>query len=154
MDAEDDGSEFVAFYEREYLPQVRRALLLTGSEVVAEDVVHQAFTAVWDRWDSIDQPGAYLNRCVINAIRDHQRGQVRDRAVVALSSGEGAVSAEPPEFLSDVLMELPLNQRAVIVLRYFGGLRDVEIAAALDCPEGSVGPWARRALDTLERELR
>ena len=57
------------------------------------------------------------------------------------------------EFLDDVLDELSFNQRAAVVLRYYGGLSTVEIAQALNCAPGSVGPWINRALKKMRKAL-
>jgi DNA-directed RNA polymerase specialized sigma24 family protein len=48
---------------------------------------------------------------------------------------------------------LPFNQRAVVVLRFYVGLNNVEIAEALGCATGSVGPWLDRALKQLRKVM-
>ena len=53
-----DAACFSGLYEAEFARQVRRAALLTGSVDVAHDVVHDAFVAVYRRWDQIDTPAA------------------------------------------------------------------------------------------------
>jgi RNA polymerase sigma factor (sigma-70 family) len=50
------------------------------------------------------------------------------------------------------LRALPRRQREVIVLRYFGGLPDCEVAGALGIAEGTVRTHARRALGALRKE--
>lgn len=55
--------------------------------------------------------------------------------------------------LLDVVSRLPFNQRAAIVLRFYAGMTETEIAAALDVPTGSIGPWTKRALTTMNKEL-
>jgi len=55
--------------------------------------------------------------------------------------------------LFDVLARLPFNQRAAIVMRYFAGMTEREIADALDTSPGSIGPWIHRALTTMRKEL-
>ena len=52
------------------------------------------------------------------------------------------------------LSKLPRRQRAVLVLRYYEGLSDNEIADALGCAPGTVRGYASRALGTLRIELR
>lgn len=80
--------EFTDFYRAEHSAQVRRAILLVGSSETANDVVHDAMTAVYQRWDTIDAPGPYLNRAVLNGCRDVGRRRHADptleRAVSAL----------------------------------------------------------------------
>jgi RNA polymerase sigma factor (sigma-70 family) len=55
--------------------------------------------------------------------------------------------------LDDVLAILPFNQRAAVVLRYYAQLSIDEIADALGCRRGSVGPWISRALKSMRKVL-
>ena len=55
--------------------------------------------------------------------------------------------------LADAVASLPSRQRAVIVLRYYGGLSEAEIGAALGCKNGTVKSLAARALARLERVI-
>jgi hypothetical protein len=50
---------FEVLYRTELHGQVQRAALLLGSATSANDVVHDAFIAVFQRWDSLDAPGPY-----------------------------------------------------------------------------------------------
>jgi RNA polymerase sigma factor (sigma-70 family) len=49
------------------------------------------------------------------------------------------------------LRELPPGQRVVLVLRYWAGLSEQEIATQLGCSTGTVKSRASRALTTLRR---
>ncbi len=145
-------STFAEFYRGEVDGQVRRAALLVGSAEAANDLVHDAFVEVYRRWDEIDRPGPYLNRAVLNRCRDTGR---RKRRHERLLPRLVAVDGQPwqPDSIADVLDVLPFNQRAAIVLRFYVGMSNVEIARALHCPPGSVGPWIDRALKHLRKEL-
>ncbi len=143
--------EFTDFYRRELAGQVRRAKLLTGSNEAAADLVHDAFTAVFRRWDTLDDPGPYVTRTVINACRDaarHTSTAVRVHRRLEASHGDA-----PDDVLWDVLATLPFNQRACVVLRYYAGMNEREIADTLHCKPGSVGPWTTRALKTMRKAL-
>jgi RNA polymerase sigma factor (sigma-70 family) len=146
------AAEFAVFYANELDAQVRRAFLLVGSNEAANDVVHDAFVAVYRRWGAIESPGPYLNRVVLNGCRDlgRRRRQTERLSAVVAATGE---TAEVSDRLDDVLERLPFNQRAAIVLRFYGQLSVVEIAAALDCPPGSVGPWINRGLKKMRKAL-
>lgn len=50
------SASFSDFYSAELDGQVRRAALLTGSSEVAQDVVHDAFTEIFRRWNELDKP--------------------------------------------------------------------------------------------------
>ena len=151
-DAPAQRGSFEGFFEAEARGQVQRARLLLGSEESANEVVQEALLRVFERWDTIEDPGSYLNRVVLNLCRDRGRRRRRwERMVPRLV--DRSVASGDVEVLDDVLGRLPFNQRAAVVLRYWGGLTNVEIAAELGCAEGSVGPWISRAVDTLREEL-
>lgn len=147
-----DESHFTAFYRREHEPQVRRAALILGSGEAAHDVVHDAMTSMYKRWSTIEAPGAYLNRAVLNGCRAVGRTQVADRRMQQrLRPVDDSTSHD--DVLFDVLARLPFNQRAAVVMRYFAGMTEHEIAEALDARPGSVGAWIHRALATMRKEL-
>ncbi|HTL85342.1 MAG TPA: sigma-70 family RNA polymerase sigma factor [Acidimicrobiia bacterium] len=148
-----DGVAFGDFYRLELDSQVRRAVLLLGSNDIANDVVHDAFIAVYRRWDTLDEPGPYLHMAVLNGCRGIHRQRSRQRRVLPrLVDRNDPASVD--EHLDDLLAELPFNQRAAVVLRYYGGLTTEEIAQQLGCAPGSVGPWINRALTKLRKALR
>lgn len=152
--ASGDDDAFRRFYAEEHAEMVRRATLLTGSVEVAHDVVHEAFTELWRRWRSVSGPGPYLHRSVVNGARDHHRRTGRDRRL--LDRLRPTPEIDPPDHdpaLFEALAGLPFNHRAAVVLRYYGGLTEAEIADQLGCATGSVGPWIRRGLDRLEEAL-
>ena len=146
------SARFAVFYAEELDRQVRRAFLLVGSNEAANDVVHDAFVAVYRRWGELERPGPYLNRVVLNGCRDLGRRRRRTERLLAVvaATGEATEVSDP---LDDVLERLPFTQRAAIVLRFYGQLSVAEIAEALDCPPGSVGPWINRGLKKMRRAL-
>lgn len=143
---------FADFYRLELEGQVRRAVLLLGSNDIANDVVHEAFVNVYRRWDTLDDPGPYLHMSVLNGCRGIHRQRSRQRRLLPRLADR----ASPPptdDVLDDVIAALPFNQRAAVVLRYYGGLTTEEIAQELGCAPGSVGPWINRALAKLRKAL-
>lgn len=147
------SADFDSFYRAEVVGQVRRAALLVGSDDAANDIVHDAFVNMYGRWAEIADPAPYLNRSVLNGCRDRaRRGQRHLRLVDRLRTTTSLQLGEP-EIVSDLLGRLPFNQRATIVLRFYAGLSTDEIAIALDCPRGSIGPWIDRALNNMRKEL-
>jgi RNA polymerase sigma factor (sigma-70 family) len=51
------------------------------------------------------------------------------------------------------LRQLPSRQREVLVLRYYGGMSEAEIAAATGVSRGTVKSSTSRALNALQRIL-
>jgi len=143
---------FADLYRAEVAGQVRRAALIVGSSELANDVVHDAFVEVYRRWDQLDRPGPYLNRAVLNRCRDAARRQRRHLRLLPRLVTTGVESWES-DSIAPLLTRLPFNQRAAVVLRFYVGMSNVEIAQALHCPPGSVGPWIDRALKHLRKEL-
>ena len=135
---------FAAIY-REYKDSVYTlACHLTGDHAMAEDVVHDVFLALAQRAPELHMKGrlrAYLARSCVNRIRDlHAR---RDPEAVPGSTLDGladprpasgmdplahAVNQEEAGRVAEALAALPENQREVVGLRVFGGLRFREIA--------------------------
>jgi RNA polymerase sigma factor (sigma-70 family) len=145
--------DFGAFYAQEHDAQVRRAALLVGSSDVANDLVHDAMLAMYERWDQIREPAAYLNRAVLNRCRDHGR-RAASKARGLRRTVEQPDVPPPADPLWDLFDGLPFNQRAAVVLRYYAGLTTAQIAEAMNCPQGSIGPWIDRALASMKEQLR
>ena len=149
---DSDRTEFQAFYQREFAEQTRRAGLIVGSKSVAADVVQDAMVAIWQRWGDLRDPGPYLNRCVLNGCRRNaQRTRTGERALQLLTPQ--LEQTDQTDTMWDAVGHLPFDQRAPLVLRYYGQLTNKEIAHALDWPEGSVGPRITKGLRTLRKAL-
>lgn len=145
----EDG--FEVLYRREYDAMVRVAHLLLGSTELAEEAVHDGFARVYERWDRIDEHGGYLRTCVINRCRDLQRRRrlERARSITSTASYEDLGARE----LLDALAQLPMRQRAAVVLRFYEGLSEADTAAALGIPVGTVKSTVSRALAALREAV-
>ena len=148
---EDREAGFDELFARERRPMVQVAFLLVGSEAVAEEIVQDAFATVYERWARIDQPGAFLRRCVVNgAKRSLRRRALARRREPELI--EGAVDHDARELL-DALAQLPVRQRSVIVLRFYEHMTQPEIADALDLRLGTVKSSLHRGLARLREVI-
>lgn len=129
----------------------RLAAMLLGTRAEGEEVVHDAFLAVADRGDDVDDLGPYVRRAVVNRCY----GVLRRRQVAERHPVDPAPPEAPRHLVEfrDVLLALPWHQRAVVVLRYLEGLSVAETAALVDCPESTVRSHARRGLAALRKEL-
>jgi RNA polymerase sigma factor (sigma-70 family) len=156
------AADLRAVFDAHYASMVRLATVVLGHNSAAEDVAQQAFVAL-DRALGRLTPGseaAYLRASVINGCRSHVRaGRTRKRSPVALREGS------PPEPEDEVVRDeqhrrvlaavdrLPWRQRQCVVLRYYAGLHDHEIAAALGLSLGSAKTHLRRGQHALRAEL-
>jgi RNA polymerase sigma-70 factor (sigma-E family) len=140
--------DLVSLYRTRYADMVRLAFLLTGSSAEAEEIVQEAFVRVRNRIDRVDNPSAYLRTTVVNGCRNRYR-----RILVERRHGAPAARAsyDQVDELSDALAALPLRQRSVIVLRFYAGLTETEIAQALGCRPGTVKSLCHRGLAELRR---
>lgn len=142
--------DFSEFYEREWGRAVRYAYLLVGEQNVAEDVAQECFIGLYENWARVRHPTTYFRTAITNRCRNVLRWRaVRSRAF------RGSVVDAPPlgDHLTDVVARLPFRQRAVVVLRYYEGQTDRDIAAVLAVPEGTVRSDHARAIAALRRHL-
>lgn len=142
---------FVLLYEDHYDRMVRTAHLITGHDGAAEDVVQDCFLRIASKWERIEEPGAYLHRAVVNASRSWLRRNGRLRPL-------GAAPTEPvgPPRIDETWRALRIltpRRRAAVVLRFYEGLPDNEIADVLDCKPATVRSLIHRALRQLEEVL-
>jgi RNA polymerase sigma-70 factor (ECF subfamily) len=149
------------------LRAIRAAYGITGDRHAAEDVVADAFLAVYDRISTFDlqRPFApWFYRIVVNgalkAVRGNRRtettpGDYATWLYTQPDSGPGPeASAEYNELrilLLDAIYELPPNQRAALVLRFYLDMDEASIAETLSCPLGTV-KWRLHAAKQKLRE--
>jgi len=139
---------------------LRVGFQLTHDRAAAQDLVQEALLRVYS---TVRRGGreprdwyAYLRRAVINEFLRTRRLRsgtevVADRVPEAppAESAEGRVDDRAEVWAA--LGELSARQRAVLVLRYYEGLRDGEIAALLGCREASVRSLASRGLAAMRQ---
>jgi RNA polymerase sigma-70 factor (sigma-E family) len=152
---DDDLGEL---YVAHRLSLVRLASLLVDDRASAEDVVQDAFAglAAGGRLRDPDAALAYLRKSVVNrsrsALRRRRtaRGYAPPRSLEAARPDERAVLAEEHREILAAVDRLAPRQREVLVLRYWSGLSEAEIAEALGISRGAVKSTASRAIDHLE----
>lgn len=145
---------FAEFYREHYPIAVRLAWLLTHDNSVIEDVVQDAFVRLHPRFDDALNRPAYLRTCVVNGCRNRARNAQRSAARLRLvSATERIVASDHPSELLDAVATLPYNQRAVVVLRYWADLPELEIARMLGVRPSTVRTLVGRALSALRKDL-
>jgi len=153
LGGEHDSNQFGSFYEREYQAAVRLAGFLSGDRSIAEDLAQDAFVRLQREFPRLENPGGYLRTTVVNLCRNHHRRTSRELIrLTRHGAGPSAVSERAAE-LDATLRRLPYSERAVIVLRYWLGLSEAEIAANLGCRPGTVKSRHARALEKIRKEL-
>jgi RNA polymerase sigma-70 factor (sigma-E family) len=145
-------------YRTHRMQMVRLAILLVDDMASAEDVVQEAFAGLYRNWGGLRDRSAaigYLRTAVVNGSRSMLRRRRTARAYVPPDPGT-ARSAESLAMLStehqavvSALGDLAPRQREVLVLRYYGGLSEAEIAEATGLSKGTVKSTASRAVAKL-----
>lgn len=141
---------FEELYATQHRSMVRLAYTLVDTTEQAEEVVQDAFAAVYERYDRIDNPAAYLRMTVLNGCRRVLRRRMVLRRQPVPPSEDGTIVFN---HVVDAIRRLPHRQRSAIVLRYDLQLTDAEIAETLDVPIGTVKSTLHRAIAALRKEL-
>ena len=149
-------------YRDHRMRMVRLAVLLVDDPGTAEDVVQEAFTGLHRHWAGLRDEAAavaYLRTAVVNGSRSvlRRRRTARDyvppHQVNARSAESLAMLSAEHQAVVDALGTLPPRQREVLVLRYYGGMSEAEIADATGISRGTVKSTASRALDAVQRSM-
>jgi RNA polymerase sigma-70 factor (sigma-E family) len=156
-----DDAEFSAFVTRDGGQLLGFAFLLVGSRHDAEDLVQQALLRTAARWPAARQcPAGYSRTVLLNLVRDRWRARQRQHAETLspdLTAVPSAVDAAATVLDRQLLLRacrlLPLQQRAVLVLRFWEDRSVEETAAVLGCTAGTVKSHTHRALARLRDVL-
>jgi RNA polymerase sigma-70 factor (ECF subfamily) len=156
-------------YDRHSAVAYSLAQRICGARVAAEDVIQEAFLALWRNRDRY-QPArgevrTWLLGIVHNAAIDRlRRSGVHERRRASSDGIEDRLEApqktdvevqrrEQAKEVREALGTLPDEQRQVIELAYFGGLTHTQIATMLDQPVGTVKGRTRLGLIKLHSQL-
>ena len=161
-----DEQALSALYDRYRLILFGLILRILHNQPEAEDVVQEVFLQVWRKASDFDEargrPFTWLvtlarSRAIdrLRALGSRERTAIeaaRDVTDNISDAADDAVKAEQGETVRRALAELPEEQRRTLVLAYFEGLTQSEIAARLNSPLGTVKTRMRSGMIKL-REL-
>jgi RNA polymerase sigma-70 factor (sigma-E family) len=133
---------------------VRSAVLLTGDEALAQDLVQAALAKTWSRWARVvrqDAPEAYVRAVMVSTFLTWNRRRWRAEQPVAEvperdSPRDDFAAADLRSCVLGAVRGLAPRQRAVVVLRYFDDLTEPQVAAVLGCSVGTVKSQSAKAL--------
>ena len=160
MAARDD--EFADFVAARYRALLRTGLALTGDLGHAEDLAQSALIKTylaWGRLREIANAESYARRTLVRlALRERQRrwhgeisaGQLPEPGATTATAGHG----DRDDLVIDIrraLATLPVEQRAVLVLRYLDDQSEAETAQLLGISPGTVKSRASRGLASLRQ---
>jgi RNA polymerase sigma factor (sigma-70 family) len=166
-----DRGAFDELYRRYAAPAYGLAYRLTGQQVLAQDVVHDGFMALWRAPEAYDPArGAFrtfflslIHHRAVDTVRREERLRKRqDRASnlepvhgedVAEDVVDGAYLGERRREVRAALQTLPPEQRQVLEMAYFEGMTQVSISDKLGIPIGTVKTRTLAAMKKLRRVL-
>ena len=159
-----DRTALGELYDRYASLALATALRVVADRQLAEDLVHDAFVATWQKIDRFDPARGSLRAWLLTIVRNRALDRVRgmrvsievgaadEQALLRTSANptwEAAIARRSAEELRSALDELPNEQREAIELAYFGGRTYREIAVLTGVPLGTANGRLRLALAKL-----
>ena len=170
--ANGDAASLEVLYDRYVRHCFGLALRLLSNPQLAEEVVQEVFTKLWSKPDSYTaQKGKFISwllslvhhRCIDELRRrSNNESRLEDPVTGSLldtqvdpdpDPADQVVLAEQQVAVRSALQELAPNQREVLLLAYFGGLSQSQIAERLKQPLGTVKTRSRMGLQKLKALL-
>lgn len=163
-----DTAALGELYDRHSAAALATALRVVGDREEAEDVVHDAFVAVWRKIDRFDAERGSLRPWLMTVVRNRAIDRVRARRFNVdvddaderslLRTGpnptwDDAVRRASAREVRAALAQLPDEQRRAIELAYFEGYTYREVADLTGVPAGTANGRLRLALAKLREAL-
>ncbi|MUT91064.1 SigE family RNA polymerase sigma factor [Streptomyces sp. Z38] len=153
-------AEFTAYVQERRASLYATAYHLTGDRFEAEDLLQSALFSTYRAWDRISDKaavGGYLRRTMTNLhISAWRRRKLNEYPTEELPETAGDTDAmrgtELRAVLWQALARLPELQRTMLVLRYYEGRTDPEIADILNISVGTVKSSIWRSLRRLRED--
>jgi len=155
---EEPGPTFEAFFETERARLLRALYVLTGNAQEAEEILQDAFLALWERWDRVermDEPVGYLYRTAWNRHRSRVRRAVR-AARRFVGTAEGAdlfAAADERDSIARALATLSPRRREAVVLVELLGYDSASAGRVMGVTDVTIRRLASEARAHLRTEL-
>jgi RNA polymerase sigma-70 factor (ECF subfamily) len=161
--AQGDERALSELYNRYSRPVYATGIRFLGGAHLAEELVQDAFTSVWQGAASFDPSRAsfatWLSRVTRNRTADlARRRRVRPQSAEespqrALSGGPESEASVDGWDVARALSRLPEEHREILILAYFEGLSQREISRRTGVPLGTIKSRLTAALKRLHRSL-
>ncbi len=166
-----DRGAFDELYRRYAASAYGLALRITAQDALAQEVVQDAFLALWrapEAYDPVRGPFrsfflSLVHHRAVDTVRREERLRKRSERAsnlkpiagedVAEDVVEGAYMGLRRKEVHEALETLPPDQRKVLELAYFGGYTQARIAEELQIPIGTVKTRTLAAMRKLRRAL-
>jgi RNA polymerase sigma-70 factor (sigma-E family) len=166
------NAEFTHFMEQAVGPLHRMAYLLCGDQHRAEELTQQTFERTYRAWSRArdGDPLVYARRILANLRVDTWRRTRREvlsgpedlhghadsrgsRRGAGPGGGPSPGAVDDRDLVVRALLQLPLKQRRVVVMRHLLDLTEAEVSTELGIPVGTVKSTSSRALARLRTIL-
>jgi RNA polymerase sigma-70 factor, ECF subfamily len=164
--AQRDESALAELYDRHGRTAFALAHRMVGDAETAEEVVQEAFLAIWRRAETYRQERGAVRSWLLAVVRNRAIDVIRaresrprtttiDDLPIAASDNpeQQALTLAAGSVVRAAVAALPAEQRTAVELAYFAGLSYPEIAARIGVPLGTVKSRLRLALDRLRVRL-
>ena len=161
MSGRDHHVEFAEFVSARSSALHRAAYLMVGDVSLAQDLVQEALTktyVAWPRLRDTSRAEVYTRKAITTTAISwfRKKAWYGERATDSLpehSAGGHEDSVTESGWLWAAMLELPVRQRAAIVLRYYEDLSEAQTADAMGCAVGTVKSQVSAALSKLRERL-
>jgi RNA polymerase sigma-70 factor (sigma-E family) len=155
---DDRGGDFEGFFEREHARLFRALWLLTRDRHEAEEIMQDAFLALWQRWDRLSatpDPTGYLFTTAMNIWRSRSRraATALRKAIHRIPPDEDTKAIDERDAVIRALAPLPPRQRAAVVLTEVLDLTSEQAARVMRISPSTVRVLAARARARLAKEI-
>lgn len=161
-----DNTALEALYERHCGVALGLATRMLGEREAAEEVVQEAFLALWRYAARYDPARGSARTWLLGIVHHRAIDRLRGRPATTELPDELGADPSPEsdvwgqavqrldrEEIAQALAQLPTEQRQAIELAYYAGLTHAQIASSLNLPLGTVKGRMRLALNRLRTLL-
>lgn len=169
MVRDGEMAAFEVIYDRHSGVAFSLAYRICGTRSSAEDVVQEAFLALWRSGARYDRTRGSVRTWVLGIVHNraidalrrnvvHDRRRASDDGIAERLEAPERTEAEVAQRdeareIREALQALPEEQSRVIELAYYGGFTHTEIAEMLDAPVGTIKGRMRLGLEKLRGAL-
>ena len=163
--ARGDQQAFAEIYKRFSPPLYATALRIVRDAAEAQDIVHDAFVAIWEKAASFDTTRGTAFSWVVTLVRNRAIDRVRmrrrraglladsvlsdlgyDEAAPGAAADHSTLQGDDARNVRSAVAELPPEQQRALELAFFSGMTQEQIAKKLQAPLGTVKARIRRGL--------
>ncbi|HUO45286.1 MAG TPA: sigma-70 family RNA polymerase sigma factor [Acidimicrobiia bacterium] len=146
---------FDSFYKSNRTPILRALALTLGDRDLAADATDEAMARAFQHWRSVqgfDNQAGWVYRVGLNWARSRLRKRRREILTDVMPTSSMDIQLSDPD-LDRAVKELPIDTRAVVVLRHYLDWSTDEVARALGIRPGTVKSRLHRAINELRQAL-